>query len=102
MPPSLDQGAGSPMKFSPDIRALRRGLRLATKVAQSELGRAWQRPTRQPTLARTDEPASWGANPGQLRMLVHVPPAPVQPGRPLIVVLHGCGQQASAFAADSG
>jgi poly(hydroxyalkanoate) depolymerase family esterase len=34
-------------------------------------------------------------------MLVHARPR-LRPGRPLVVVLHGCGRQAVAFAADSG
>lgn len=50
---------------------------------------------------RMAETAVFGANPGALRMLSHVPDALAQ-GAPLVVVLHGCGQTAGAYAADSG
>lgn len=43
----------------------------------------------------------FGSNPGALRMFVHAPPK-LRAGQPLVVLLHGCGQQAAAFAADSG
>jgi len=43
---------------------------------------------------------AFGDNPGRLRMLAHVPPALA--GQPLVVLLHGCGQNAARFAADSG
>jgi feruloyl esterase len=48
------------------------------------------------------EIAAFGDNPGALKMLVYVPSAPPPSGAPLIVVLHGCGQHAATFAADSG
>lgn len=44
----------------------------------------------------------FGANPGQLRMLVHAPAEPPRPGAPLLVLLHGCGQDAAGFAAAAG
>ena len=48
------------------------------------------------------EVAEFGRNPGELRMFVYTPPRlPVAKG-PLIVVLHGCGQEAALFAVDSG
>ncbi|MCK8785877.1 PHB depolymerase family esterase [Roseomonas sp. NAR14] len=46
--------------------------------------------------------ATFGSNPGGLRMLVYTPPRPPAPGAPLVVVLHGCGQRAESFAADAG
>lgn len=64
-----------------------------------------------PVFARTDrawaagritDVASFGSNPGQLRMHVFAPPTPVPADAPLIVVLHGCGQDAKAFATDAG
>jgi feruloyl esterase len=48
------------------------------------------------------EVTDFGSNPGELRMLVYHPPARPQPGAPLIVVLHGCRQEAAAFASESG
>ena len=44
---------------------------------------------------------AFGSNPGALRMKVFAPPG-LRAGRPLIVVLHGCGQQAATFAVNSG
>jgi poly(hydroxyalkanoate) depolymerase family esterase len=52
-------------------------------------------------LAGVSEVAAFGSNPGALRMLTHAP-ARLRAGRPLVVVLHGCGQQAATFAAESG
>lgn len=40
-------------------------------------------------------------NPGALRMLTHIP-ANLAKGAPLVVVLHGCGQSAEAYASGSG
>lgn len=48
------------------------------------------------------EVAHFGSNPGQLRMLVYHPSVRPPPGAPLIVVLHGCRQEAAAFATESG
>jgi len=45
--------------------------------------------------------AAFGSNPGALRMLVYAPDG-LPSGRPLVIVLHGCGQDAAAFAADAG
>jgi feruloyl esterase len=53
------------------------------------------------TLAGVSEVTAFGSNPGALRMLVHAR-ARLPAGRPLVVVLHGCGQQAAPFAAESG
>jgi poly(hydroxyalkanoate) depolymerase family esterase len=44
----------------------------------------------------------FGSNPGKLAMLVHAPSVAPAPGGPLVVLLHGCGQGAVRFAADSG
>ncbi len=43
----------------------------------------------------------FGSNPGKLRMWLYAPPR-LAAGRPLVVVLHGCGQDAASFAADGG
>ena len=47
------------------------------------------------------EVAHFGANPGNLRMLVAAPPAK-RGRRPLVVVLHGCSQTAAGYDAASG
>jgi poly(hydroxyalkanoate) depolymerase family esterase len=44
----------------------------------------------------------FGTNPGQLRFYLHLPPRQPVPGAPLIVILHGCRQDAAGFAADGG
>ena len=46
--------------------------------------------------------AAFGTNPGALTMKLHVPVAAPRPGGPLLVLLHGCGQDAAGFAAASG
>jgi poly(hydroxyalkanoate) depolymerase family esterase len=51
---------------------------------------------------RVVEVADFGANPGALRMFVYAPPKKLPPGAPLIVVLHGCGQDAAQFARNAG
>ena len=43
----------------------------------------------------------FGNNPGRLQMLAYVPGAVSNRG-PLVLLLHGCGQDAAQFAADSG
>jgi feruloyl esterase len=50
----------------------------------------------------SQEIADFGSNPGQLSMFLHLPSRPPSAGAPLIVLLHGCGQSATAFARDSG
>ena len=45
---------------------------------------------------------AFGANPGGLTMKLHVPAAPPRPGGPLLVLLHGCGQDAARFADAAG
>jgi feruloyl esterase len=52
-------------------------------------------------LSRVTTVAAFGSNPGALRMRVYAP-ARLRAGRPLVVVLHGCGQDAGTFAADAG
>lgn len=50
---------------------------------------------------RVSEMGGFGSNPGALRMLTYAPPR-LPAGRPLVVVLHGCGQDAARFAGDAG
>ena len=48
------------------------------------------------------EVAGFGANPGALGMLQYEPPSPPRPGAPLLVLLHGCTQDAGGFALACG
>ncbi|MCQ4162348.1 PHB depolymerase family esterase [Roseomonas sp. GC11] len=43
-----------------------------------------------------DEVEGFGTNPGQLRLLAHVPDN-LHPGAPLVVALHGCTQDAAGY-----
>jgi feruloyl esterase len=43
------------------------------------------------------ETATFGPNAGNLRMLTYHPPG-LPDGAPLVVTLHGCGQEAEAYA----
>ncbi len=47
------------------------------------------------------ETTGFGANPGVLRML-HYVPATLRSGAPLLMLLHGCGQDAALFARATG
>ena len=51
--------------------------------------------------SRMIETADFGENPGSLRMLSYVPEG-LEPGAPLVVVLHGCTQRAEAHAEAAG
>jgi poly(hydroxyalkanoate) depolymerase family esterase len=55
-----------------------------------------------PAETGVSEIAAFGANPGRLRMLVQNPPRPARRGAPLLLLLHGCGQDPVRFAAASG
>jgi poly(hydroxyalkanoate) depolymerase family esterase len=62
----------------------------------------WSTPDPLATIAGPVEVADFGSNPGKLAMFVHTPSGPLALGAPLIVLLHGCGQSAVAFARESG
>ena len=47
------------------------------------------------------EISTFGSNPGQLRMWTYIPPG-LPDGAPLVVVLHGCGQNASGYTNCAG
>lgn len=74
-------------------RRSRRGATIGGAVATALRTRAAR--------SSTSTAAEFGSNPGALQMLVYAP-ARLRAGRPLVVVLHGCGQDAAAFAADAG
>jgi len=93
------------MKWSRELRIARRSLRTALKAA-SAIAQANARlpvPTSPvPELSHgLTEVHNFGRNPGRLAMFLHVPPN-VRTGAPLIVLLHGCGQSAGRFAAQTG
>jgi feruloyl esterase len=54
-----------------------------------------------PASAVLREVEHFGANPGDLRMLTYVPDR-LQPGAPLVVVLHGCSQTAEGYNLGAG
>ncbi len=54
----------------------------------------------EPTPARLVEIEDFGPNPGNLRMQVFAPPA--RTSRPIIVILHGCQQDADGYSKASG
>ena len=58
-------------------------------------------PRRAPVRAFAPGPGAFSPNPGGLEMFTHVP-ASVGRDAPLVVLLHGCGQQAESFAVRTG
>src|ERR1700743_2997920 len=89
------------MNWSDNLLTLYRGIRLGTRVAKARLDKQRIEPRFVPPEAgRFFEIKSFGENPGRLRMLAYVPVG--CSGGPLVVVLHGCGQDPAQFAADSG
>src|SRR4051812_47988350 len=91
--------AGSLMEWS-DLRKPGRVIRLAKDFIKPRLGMALARVLKRPTASRRLTVAVFGDNPGGLHMQIHLPP--IAPRRPLVVLLHGCGQDAAAFATASG
>lgn len=92
------------MDWSDGARSLRRGLGIASRVAIAALHEDGSAPSRTGLSARgqfTTLP-EFGLNPGGLRLCVYTPPTPVKKGAPLIVLLHGCGQDAASFAVATG
>jgi poly(hydroxyalkanoate) depolymerase family esterase len=89
------------MRWTDNLRSLYRGAKLGTRVAAAKLKRPRIEPqVAPPEAGRLLEFEGFGDNPGRLRMLAYVPAK--ADGGPLVVVLHGCGQDAAQFAADSG
>jgi feruloyl esterase len=77
------------MKPKLDLSALLRAQRHWRKAAQ-QAGRESQ------SDGQLAEVTGFGSNPGNLRMLAHVPPS-LPKGAPLVVALHGCTQTASGY-----
>lgn len=94
------------IRFRP-VRGARASLRRMNRAALRVMRAAWPTSPSPPEPAapppgRTSPVKGFGSNPGALGMHVHVPRHRPAPGAPLIVVLHGCGQDAAGFAADAG
>ncbi len=92
------------MDWSDGLGALRRGLGIATRVVAARLrehGRAVPAMSRSEP-GRFDVLPEFGANPGRLSLRIYLPAMPVRPDAPLIVLLHGCGQDAATFATETG
>jgi len=92
-------------RISKTFGLMRRMIRLqaSTFKLAAPPRRAAPRPVAEapPAADRVTELHHFGPNPGGLRMFVYVPPR-MREGAPLVVVLHGCGQDAAAFAGDAG
>ncbi len=111
------------MRWTTDLRHNRRVLRQALRSASTVIEDALRalplpdlmhaaplrkRPAPKPAARPAEAPppgfhtiADFGANPGQLTLRLYTPAAP-RPGAPLLVLLHGCRQEAVAFARDAG
>lgn len=99
------------MKWSRDLRTARRGLRTALRAASAMMAPPVARDINRRDIARRTIGASvageliavpdFTADPAGLSMLAYRPSGLV-PGAPLVVLLHGCGQDPAAFAAESG
>ena len=88
------------MKWARNLLTLRRGVRLATRIVKAKLHGPQVRPPPLAETSRVTEFNGFGDNPGKLRMRAYLPPSAT--GKPLVVLLHGCGQDAAGFAEDSG
>jgi poly(hydroxyalkanoate) depolymerase family esterase len=101
------------MKWSRELKIARRSVRTAIKAA-SAIAKAqarlpdtlrlapWSTPAPLGGVSGPVQVAEFGSNPGRLSMFVHNPAKPPNPGAPLVVLLHGCGQTAAAFSRDTG
>jgi poly(hydroxyalkanoate) depolymerase family esterase len=67
----------------------------------SSLRKTWDAPLDHGGARRLRETAKFAPNPGALRMLSYAPEG-LDAGAPLVVVLHGCTQDAEGFAATAG
>jgi poly(hydroxyalkanoate) depolymerase family esterase len=100
------QEFGLVMKWSRELRTARRGLRTALKAASAittanvRTAVSWPTAIPTPTDGLVQIP-DFGSNPGKLAMFAYLPPS-LASDAPLIVLLHGCGQTAATFAADTG
>jgi len=72
-----------------------------TIAAITRLSKATKRTSVHHPAGRLTEKLGFGPNPGDLRMLYHAPTG-LEPGAPLVVVLHGCTQTAEGYADGAG
>ncbi len=94
------------MKWSRELRSTGRGLRTALRAASAMIAPPAARDVVPPGIAASGAGElitipDFGANPGDLAMLAYRPSG-LAAGAPLVVLLHGCGQDAAGFAADAG
>lgn len=94
------------MRWSRQFRIGQRQMRRALRSFSDMVNAPWTAPTAFASFA-ADAPglvevAEFGSNPGGLRMLVQAPAKPPRTGAPVIMLLHGCGQEAAGFATASG
>jgi poly(hydroxyalkanoate) depolymerase family esterase len=84
------------------IRASLTSLREMRALFRERIAAAARAPAASSTIASAlDEITTFGSNPGNLRMFVHVP-AQLGSKPALVVALHGCTQSAAAYAAGAG
>ncbi|MDB5379765.1 MAG: esterase, depolymerase family [Rubritepida sp.] len=92
-------------RISKTFGLMRRMLRLqaSTFKLASRPRRAVSKPAIEAPIPvdRVTELRRFGTNPGALRMFVYMPPRMAE-GAPLVVLLHGCRQDAGQFARDTG
>jgi feruloyl esterase len=81
------------------LSRLRKLRDLFEKRLKAAAGKSARRPAARPSRLR--EIASFGSNPGSLRMHAYVP-AGIGPSPPLVIALHGCTQTADAYDQGTG
>lgn len=81
------------------IHALRRKFEVLLEAARHKASRFRKAPVHRKT--RLHEVTAFGSNPGNLRMLVHVPER-LPSMAPLVVALHGCSQTADEYDYGTG
>src|ERR1700722_2787069 len=89
------------MKWSRDLQMVGHGLCTALRAAAAMAVPPTARDIVTSGAGELTTIADFGANPGGLSMLAYQPPG-LASGAPLVVLLHGCGQDQAAFAAYSG
>jgi poly(hydroxyalkanoate) depolymerase family esterase len=99
--PEQTKGRGPIMQWSREMLIAGRGLRTALRAATAMVVPPVARDVATSGTGELITIPNFGANPGGLSMLAYLPPG-LAAGAPLVVLLHGCGQDQAAFAAASG